>query len=269
MNSTLTFLFVELLGRAGLGEGLLTFYGPDMATLLLPDYDLVNPTLRKNIIVVFHKLLTRQVNPIFEEVKMKDRQKLDKLVLEALGLDPKRFLKPIYDGLCELVDERISLAQMRKNSKNARTKNNIEKIKEEVLDSVIPYGVKNFPEEFIDSVYLKQSTEISVPKEQMKLGHFFMGLQEVVADDGYKYQAKSLEEAKFIVYSQKRDSFIVKIPKNRIALTKAVSEYERYLRGLKDKFFETFFNRVLDHQLAERLTQTALEELGLPQVADK
>jgi hypothetical protein len=260
---------VELLGRAGLGEGLLTFYGPDMATLLLPDHDLVSPTLRKNIINAFHTVLTREVKPIFEEVKMKDRQKLDKLVLEALGLDPKNFLKPIYEGLCELVEERISLAQMRKNSKNARTKNNLEKLKEEVLDSVIPYGLKNFPEEFIDSVYLKQSIEISAPKEKMKLGHFFMGLQEVVADDGYKYQSKSLEEAKFIVYSQKPDSFIVKIPKNEISMRKAVAGYERYVRGLKDKLFETFFNRTFNHQLAEQLTQAIMPELGLPQVADK
>jgi hypothetical protein len=200
---------------------------------------------------------------------MKDRQKLDKLVLGAVGLEPKNFLKPIYEGLCELVEERISLAQMRKNSKNARTKNNLEKLKEEILDSVIPYGLKNFPEEFIDSVYLKQSIEISAPKEKMKLGHFFMGLQEVVADDGYKYQAKSLEEAKFIVYSQKPNSFIVKIPKNEISMRKAVAGYERYVRGLKDKLFETFFNRTFNHQLAEQLTQAIMPELGLPQVADK
>jgi hypothetical protein len=96
-----------------------------------------------------------------------------------------------------------------------------------------------------------------------------MGLQEVIADNGYKYEAKSLDEAKFVIYSRKPNSFIVKIPKNKIALTKAVKEYERYLNGLKDKLFETFFNRVRDHQLAERLTQTVLEELGLPQVADK
>ncbi|HHT9104893.1 MAG TPA: hypothetical protein ACFYD7_03375 [Candidatus Wujingus californicus] len=36
----------------------------------------------------------RDVEPIFEEVKMKDRQKLDRLVLEAIGLDRKRYLKP-------------------------------------------------------------------------------------------------------------------------------------------------------------------------------
>lgn len=142
-------------------------------------------------------------------------------------------------------------------------------MKAEVLDSVIPNGVKNFPEEFIDSIYLKDSREISVPKEKMKLGHFFLGSQEVVADDGYKYQAKSLDEAKFIVYSQKSNSFIIKIPKNKIASSKAVKDFERYVNGIKNKFFETFFNRTFNHQLAERLTQTVMEELGLPQVADK
>jgi type I restriction enzyme M protein len=269
LNSTFFFLFVELMGRSTLGEGALDTTVEEVQDYVLcPDIKLFGKKKEEELLKAFNSILLRPIKPIDEEAKMKDRQKLDKLVLEALGLDPKKFIKPIYDGLCELVNERISLAQMRKNSKNARTKKSLEDLKERVLDEVIPYGLKVFPEEFIDSVYLRQSTEISVPKEKMKLGHFFMGLQEVDAEDGYKYQAKSLEEAKFIVYSQKPDSFIVKIPKNKIALTKAVSEYERHLRSLKDKFFETFFNRVLDHQLAERLTQTALEELGLPQVAD-
>jgi type I restriction-modification system DNA methylase subunit len=270
LNSTLFYLSIELCGRIPFGEGVLwTTVEEAEEYTFLPDIRQLSPDCKKEIIKAFDKICTRQIKPISEEVKMKDRQKLDKLVLEALGLDPRNFLKPIYEGLCELVEERIGLAKLRKNSKNARTKNNLEKLKEEVLDSVIPYGLKNFPEEFIDSVYLKQSIEISVPKEKMKLGHFFMGLQEVVADDGYKYQAKSLEEAKFIVYSQKPDSFIVKIPKNEIALRKAVAAYERYVRGLKDKFFETFFNRTFNHQLAEQLTQAIMPELGLPQVADK
>jgi len=270
LNSTFFFLFVELMGRSTLGEGALdTTVEEVQEYVLCPDTKLFRKNKEKELLKAFNSILERPIKPIYEEVKMKDRQKLDKLVLEALGLDPKKFLKPIYDGLCELVEERIGLAKLRKNYKNARTKKSLEELKEHVLDEVIPYGLKNFPEEFIDSTYLKQSTEISVPKEKMKLGHFFMGLQEIVADDGYKYQAKSPEEAKFIVYSQKSNSFIVKIPKNKIALTKAVGEYERYLRSLKDKFFETFFSRVLDHQLAERLTQTVLEELGLSQVADK
>jgi type I restriction enzyme M protein len=269
LNSTLFYLSIELCGRIPFGEGVLwTTVEEAEEYTFLPDIRQFSSSSKKEIIKAFEKLSTRPTKSIFEEVKMKDRQKLDSLVLETLGLDPKKLLKPIYEGLCQLVEERIGLAKLRKNAKNARTKKNFERLKEQVLDEVIPYGLKAFPEEFIDSVYLKRSMEISVPKERMKLGHFFMGLQEIMADDGYKYEAKSPEEAKFIIYSQKPNSFIVKIPKNKIALTKAVAEYERYVRGLKDKFFQTFFNRVLDHQLADRLTQTALEELGLPQVSD-
>jgi hypothetical protein len=269
LNSSVTFLFVELRGRFGMGDGLLTFYGPDIVDLLLLNYNKVTLASRKNIIKAFNELLPRQVKPIFEEVKMKDRQKLDELVLKALGLDPKKYLEPIYDGLCELVKERVSLARVRKNEKNARVKQDIEKLKEQVVDEVLPQGPQIFPEAFIYSRYLKESFEINSTNRPLKLGSFFMGLQEVIADNGYKYEAKSLDEAKFVIYSRKPNSFIVKIPKNKIALTKAVKEYERYLNGLKDKLFETFFNRVRDHQLAERLTQTVLEELGLPQVADK
>jgi len=270
LNSTFFFLFIELMGRSTLGEGALDTTVEEVQDYVLcPDIKLFGGKKGEELLKAFNNILQRPIKPISDEIKLKDRQKLDRLVLEALGLDPKNFLKPIYDGLCELVEERIALAKMRKNSKNARLKNNIEKLKEEVLDSVIPYGVKKFPDEFIDSSYLKNSTEISVPKEKMKLGHFFMGLQEVIADDGYKYEAPSLDEAKFIVYSQKQDTFIAKIPKKKSAINKAIKDYERYVRNLKDKFYETFANRVMDHHLAERLTQTIMEELGLPQVADK
>jgi type I restriction enzyme M protein len=268
LNSSVTFLFVELMGRSGMGDGLLTFYGPDIVELLLLNYNKVTPASRKNIVRAFDKLLIRQVKPIFEEVKMKDRQKLDELVLKALGLDPKEYLQPVYEGLCDLVRERVGLARIRKNEKNARVKQDIEKLKEQVIDEVLPQGSQLFPEDFIYSKYLKESVEINSTNRPLKLGSFFMGLQEVIADNGYKYLAKSVEEAKFVIYSQQPNSFIIKIPKNKIALAKAVTEYERYIRKLKNKFFETFFSRVLDHQLAERLTQTVLEELGLPQVSD-
>jgi len=266
LNSTLTFLSVELLGRSLLGEGLLTFYGPDMVDLPIINYEVVNSSLRNKIIQAFSKLSTCPIKPIFEEVKMKDRQKLDKLVLEALGLDPKEYLKPIYDGLCELVGERISLAKMRKNAKNAIYKKDVEKLKESVLEETLLDGPKNFPEEFIDSIYLKDSKEISITDKPLKLGHFFMGLQEVISEDGYKYEAKNLEEAKYVIYSQKLNNFIVKIPKNKTALHKAIHNYEKYLKELKCKFFETFFNRVLDHKQADSLTQQIFEELGLPEI---
>ncbi|HCJ65773.1 MAG TPA: hypothetical protein DHV62_00210, partial [Elusimicrobia bacterium] len=77
LNSTITFLGVEQLGRLNLGEGLLTFYGPDIVDLIIPDASKLKTNLGNRILSSFSSLFSRPIKPIFEEVKMKDRQKLD------------------------------------------------------------------------------------------------------------------------------------------------------------------------------------------------
>jgi hypothetical protein len=79
---------------------------------------------------------------------MKDRQKLDSLVLEAIGPDPKRYLNPLYNGICELVWDRVALVWMRKKVKTAKTEKDIEKLMEKVISEVIPDGMRKFPEDF-------------------------------------------------------------------------------------------------------------------------
>ena len=100
----------------------------------------------------------------------------------------------------------------------------------------------------------------------MKLGRYFFGKQAVISEDGFSYQAKSVEEARFIIYSQKTDTYLAKIPKNNIATAKAVKKYEKYLKALEDEFFTAFFGRVHDHKQADALTQRVFQESGLPEV---
>lgn len=199
-------------------------------------------------------------------MKMKDRQALDSAVLEALGLDPDKYLKPLYDGLTDMVRERIDLAKLRKKIKQAKTQKDVEKLKEQVIEEILPDGVKKFPEEFVDSKHLKDAKEISVPGDPLKLGSYFMGQQEVISDGGFKYEAGNLDEAKFIVYAQKPDSFIIKIPTKTGLLANAVTGYEKYLKDLKAKLFEALFSRTLDHKQADMLTNQVFEELGLPDI---
>lgn len=205
----------------------------------------------------------RDVESILEEVKMKDRQKLDSLVLEAIGLDPKKYLKPIYDRICELVRERIELAGMRKKIKTTKTEKDVEKLVEQAVDEVIPNGLRKFPEDFIDSKYLKDAKEISIPNEPLKLGGFFFGRQEILSESGFKYEAASVAEAKFIIYSQIPNCYIVKLPEDKIRIKKAVAEYERYIDGLKDELFQTFFTRTHDHKLANTLVIRLMEKFEI------
>lgn len=267
LNSTLVFLFVDISSRFSMGDGFLTFYGPDIAELLIPDAKAIFDKYKKEILEAFDELLKRPIKVISEEVKMKDRQKFDSLVLESLGLDSKKYLPLIYDSLVNLVKERQNLGATRKKTRQIKVERDENRLKEEVIKEIMPDGPKQFPEEFF-GVGLKydQFKEISVPKEPLKLGDFFLGSQEVISDNGFVYKAQSEDEAKYVVYAQKPNSFIVKIPKQGTTIIKTVSDYERYLKKLKNQLFKTFFERTLDHKLSDNLSQRIFEELKLPEV---
>jgi len=268
LNSSVTALLLEMAGRVSLGEGALDIMVEDAREYLsIPDAKQFSASQKEKILEAFDTLLARSVGSIFQEVRMKDRQKLDRLVLKALGLDPKRYLKPIYDGLTELVRERIELAKMRKTITKAKRAKDVAKLKSQVIDDVLPDGPKPFPDVFLDPSLKKGDfVEIPFPGEPLKLGMYFMGRQEVVSDSGFSHDCPSVEEARYLIYAQKPHSYLVKVPKAHAAIAKAVAAYERYLRGLRDKFFGVFFDRTLDHSLAERLTNTVFQELGLPTI---
>ena len=266
LNSSVTLLVMEVVGRVSLGEGALDTPGEEVKQyMLVPDMRSFDEATKKEILLALDAFLGRPVQDIFHEVKMKDRQKLDSLVLQALGLDPKKYLKPIYDGLTELVRERIELANMRKKVKQVKTQKDVDRLNKQVIDEVLPYGLKKFPEQFLDKPLKPHEYQsISIPAEPLKLGMFFLGTMEVISDAGFKYQAQSVEEAKYIVYSQKPDTYVVNLPKDKIVITKAVNDYERYLDKLSNDIFQEFFKRTFDHKLAETLSQKTMTDLGLP-----
>lgn len=269
LNSSLCSLIIELNGRVNLGEGALdTTVEEVQEYMVIPNPQLFEGKTKDDVIQAFNNLCYRPIGSIFEEVKMADRQRLDRLILKALGLDPEQYLKLIYDGLTELVRERIELANMRKRFKKLKSQRDIVKLEKQVIEEVLPQGAKKFPEEFLDlSLKANDFQDVSVPGEPLKLGMYFLGTQEVISDSGFTYQAKTVEEAKYLVYAQKPDSFIVRIPKNTAAVTKAVNDYERYLRELKGKLFQAFLNATFNYKLADTLAQRVFAELGLPDIA--
>ncbi len=73
---------------------------------------------------------------------------LDSDVLKALGLDPKVYLNRIFEGLCEMVKERLDLPKMRKKRKKQKETYAFDDIKQSVLEDCFQNGVKSFPESF-------------------------------------------------------------------------------------------------------------------------
>ena len=268
MNCSLFSLSIELGGRVNLGDGALdTTVEETQDYLIIPDVTQLTNKQAKEIIQAFNTLITRSIKAIFEEIKMPDRQRMDSLVLKALGLDPKKYLKPLYNGLCELVGERLSLPKMRTVKKKKRIEHDLGKLKEEVTEDVLSSGVKRFPDAFAQAGSKTKWEEIGIGAEKIKLGERGIGVQEICdAEGNHLMEVRSIEKAKYIVYAKQKDEQIVKVPDSPIVIKKAVKDYEIYARQIKEELYRAFMEKCGDHSLSENLTMQVLEEHGLPEV---
>lgn len=119
LNTTLCFLFVELNGRANLGEGAL-----DFKVYEAEDVFIVNPQALEGRDSECEKFFSRPIHSIFTELgfdKIKpireqepkplpDRKALDDIVFDALGLTAQE-RKEVYWAVAELVQNRLSKAK--------------------------------------------------------------------------------------------------------------------------------------------------------------
>lgn len=114
LNSTITFFHVELWGRSNMGDGVLTFYGPELTDLPLVKPSLFSYEEQQALKTTFRRLCSRRILPIEQEVEQTDRQELDLIVLAALGLTgltAASLLGEIYTALCQLVNQRQQRSQ--------------------------------------------------------------------------------------------------------------------------------------------------------------
>ena len=109
LNSTLSLLMLELLGRKNMGEGVLCIYGPELSEHTLLDPLALNKEQVSEIEQVYDKMATRKILPIFDEVKMTDRQRIDSIVSSILGLS-KGEQDAVYEALVNLAEARLSKA---------------------------------------------------------------------------------------------------------------------------------------------------------------
>ncbi|MBU1356604.1 MAG: N-6 DNA methylase [Candidatus Edwardsbacteria bacterium] len=265
LNSTLYALIREVNSRVNLGEGATKTEGTDWQNSIpMPDIQKISEKAKGKIIDAYNVLKVRRIESVSEEVKSKDRQKLDAVVLEALGLNAKEYLPKIYEGITQLVAERLELPKMRRKANKAGPKASAEDIKKVAEEEIIGDGLKQFPHDFVDARELNKTKDVSVPGTALKVGHQFLGVYDIVNQEGKKVtEVDSLEEARFVVYSVKPNVYVLKVPKTTIVVNKAVKEYRRYLKGIKEKLITRLFQGTHDHKQAQNLAEEIFKEHGL------
>jgi len=270
LNSSVTALCTEVFGRVSLGEGALELAVEDARDyLLVPDIRKITTAQKKSITDAFEKLCERPIGKVFEEVKQKDRQALDVAVLQAIGLDPKKYLQPIYDGLCELVRERIELGQMRGKARKVKSrKGGAEKqTLQEVLTEELPNGPHRFPDEFFsDTAKGEAKTDIELPDKELILDTGSLLPALYAKDKSWNRAVKSPAEGKFLLYAQQAGHKVAQLPAERVEVSRTVANYEKYLRELRQRLYEAFHRRTLDTRIAATLTQSVFDKFRLPKV---
>ena len=236
--------------------------------LLVPDLRKSTAAQKKAIASAFETLCKREIRNVFEEVKQKDRQALDAAILAAIGVDPKKYLKPIYEGLCELVQERIGLGEQRgKMRKTKARKTNAEKeIFQQVLEELLPEGPKCFPDDFLSHAVLKdERIEVALPETPLRLDVSPMYVIVYAGASTFR-QVKYPAEGKFIIYCQRAGQSVAAMPSKIIEVRRTVTSYEKYLHDLRNTLYDAFYRRTLDVGVAARLTQAAFDRFKLPVV---
>jgi len=109
LNSAVSLLFLEQMGRKNMGEGVLCVYGTELAAHRLPSPTVFSEDQLHALCRQYRVLGRRVLQPVDEELGMRDRQKLDELVFDAMGLTPSNGDR-VYNALCSLVESRVDKA---------------------------------------------------------------------------------------------------------------------------------------------------------------
>ena len=116
LNSTITWLFIEILGRRGLGGGGIRLLVEDLKIAkILVDPSLFTQNKKQEIIAIFQKMAVRTITNINSEVKLtnsgnieiaSDRKAIDEIVFDALELTNEE-RNSVYTNLLDLVGARV------------------------------------------------------------------------------------------------------------------------------------------------------------------
>jgi len=293
-NSSVFALVREMISRTNLGEGATKTEGIDWkkGTYLLRR-GLIEPKAAKKIMDCYEKIKNRPIFNIEEELKQPDRRDLDKAVLEALGLDPKVYLRPLYEGLLELVTERLQLSKMRAAQPKAEKRLSDEKLLKQWEELRWPERLKPITtflegkETHFLQIPLLKKQPVRYPKKTPGL---FSGFPEQVtllnaqgepvgsvektvwvpllnAEGETVGWVETISQARYAVLAAKPQEYLVRVPADEKVLEEVLEAYEAHLREEGRRLLGDIQDAVRDVKKAKQLFRSLLERAGLPLLA--
>lgn len=264
MNSTLFALMREAVSRANLGEGATKTEGMDWREALIPAPQSLDQRAQRAIVRAYTALKKRPVLSIFEEFGQKDRQALDRAVLEALGLDPKNYLPRLYEALEELVGERVNLPRMRTVRRRQEERLSFAQVVERVRREVLPKGLKPI------AAFLPPRTQMAAVSLSGRPVAYQPFLRQMLLHGGDGNWVGKLDGGeglgRYAIYAARDGEYRVEVPAHEGVAEEAVRRYEDYLREVGSTLVEKALEVIGDYAQAERAALEILRSLDLPKL---
>jgi len=162
LNSPVGWLFLELLGRSGMGGGMLKVDPTDIRQMLV-----IDPKYHKrSILPRLKNLLARKVGTIEEECQAEDRKALDHYIMEEiLGLSREE-QEEVRDAVKELVKTRLEKAKSTSNCNSSKNGVIYGKVEGEILEDLKNNNKENSAMQFLGEWY--RENVLSLKKKQLR-----------------------------------------------------------------------------------------------------
>jgi type I restriction-modification system DNA methylase subunit len=252
LNSTVAWLFIEIYGRTGLGQGAIRLVGHDLRIFPVIQVE------HKKVSHAFKKLCQRTIDTVFKEIGAKsannvslenvraDRRILDQIIMgEILGLTPDAQLE-VYRAVIDLVKSRIDRAK----SVKRRIKPSVIDVDSIVTSIIEETGrkLRRFPDGYVN---VEEFNVINVPSGPAKAISDLQGFYVRFGDK--EIRCRSPLEAKYIEYASLNGYTSIKIPKDENLLWKAVEEYENSLKETRKLVSDYVDSCIPDRKLREKI----------------
>ncbi len=260
LNTTLYWLFIEILGRTGLGEGALRLVGQDLKCLYVLNPKFL-PDIKSELIDSF---FSRKMGEVFEELgasspeefsldKVKsDRRELDRIIMgEILGLTEEEQIE-VYKAVVDLVKSRIEKARSVKKQKKNKEGIDIMVLVKTIKDKI---GEENFGKFYKENVLgYKSLSTIKLPKVsgKIKVKKDVFGNYRVYYSSKDYIPCNSENEARYLKLFLDLGLEEVKIPKNEDYLENILPQLEELKREAQE-IIESYLEGVANNKIKETI----------------
>jgi hypothetical protein len=159
-------------------------------------------------------------------------------------------------------DERLGAIPLQGSSELVFESATVVLPRDSVLADVLPDGPKRFPDDFVDGA--GSSVVVELPGEPVSVVQERDGRYVARSQLGFSRDVRNPTEGSFLVYAQLRGLGAVTVPREMIAVFRAVKSYENYVRELQRSLLLAYERHCGNRAVAEHHAKRALKDNGLP-----